>query len=140
MLYKKSIYLQLVDGKNEEEEEKRRNLFSFIHFSNMYSHVLAAYQKTLLVFWAKTSKTMSAVAESFKGYQYYEFTVIKDLAEPSRLLAEKVSRLSDDKTKEKETDDALIDINESNNQQITSDNLIQKGTMIRSIEFLFFLF
>jgi hypothetical protein len=106
----------------------------------MYSHVLAAYQKTLLVFWAKTSKTMSAVAESFKGYQYYEFTVIKDLAEPSRLLAEKVSRLSDDKTKEKETDDALIDINESNNQQITSDNLIQKGTMIRSIEFLFFLF
>lgn len=80
-----------------------------VHSSNMYSHVLAAYQKTLLVFWAKTSKTMSAVAESFKGYQYYEFTVIKDLAEPSRLLAEKLSREENEKTKE-QIDEALIDI------------------------------
>jgi hypothetical protein len=108
----------------------------------MYSHVLAAYQKTLLVFWAKTSKTMSAVAESFKGYQYYEFTVIKDLAEPSRLLAEKISRLSDEKTKEKdqtETDDALIDISESSNKQTIPDKFPQKGKTIRSIEFLIFL-
>jgi hypothetical protein len=85
----------------------------------MYSQVLAAYQKSLLVFWGKTSKTMSAVAESFKGYQYYEFTVIKDLAEPSRLLAEKNLNLTDDKSEEKETqqDDTLIDINEAKNNQ-----------------------
>ncbi|CAF1497586.1 unnamed protein product [Adineta steineri] len=63
---------------------------------NMYSHALATYQKSLLVFWEKTSKTMSAVAESFKGYQYYEFTVIKDLAEPN---------------------DALINVNETKNNQ-----------------------
>jgi len=97
----------------------------------MYSHVLAAYQKTLLVFWAKTSKTMSAVAESFKGYQYYEFTVIKDLAEPSRLLAEMNSSSFSDKIKEKEenqvTDDHLIDITESTDKQITSSDIIQKG-------------
>jgi len=44
---------------------------------NMYSHVLANYQSTLLHFWEKTSRTMSAVAESFKGYQYYEFNMLK---------------------------------------------------------------
>ncbi|CAF2083669.1 unnamed protein product [Rotaria magnacalcarata] len=97
---------------------------------NMYSHVLAAYQKSLLSFWAKTSKIMSAVAESFQGYQYYEFTVIKDLAEPSRLLAEMNSSAFLDKTKseddkeekaknnETKTNDALIDIDDSTNNSI----------------------
>lgn len=75
----------------------------------MYSHALATYQKALLVFWEKTSKTMSAVAESFKGYQYYEFTVIKDLAEPSRLLAGMPSKSSLAKDKDEE----LIDVNEN---------------------------
>jgi hypothetical protein len=97
----------------------------------MYSHVLAAYQKTLLIFWAKTAKTMTAVAESFKGYQYYEFTVIKDLAEPSRLLAELSSSSFTDKKQDKvektidkksETDDTLIDIGQAASLQV-----IQKG-------------
>ena len=44
---------------------------------NMFSHVLANYQSSLLHFWEKTSRTMTAVAESFKGYQYYEFNIIK---------------------------------------------------------------
>jgi len=95
----------------------------------MYSHVLAAYQKTLLVFWEKTSKTMTAIAESFKGYQYYEFTVIKDLAEPSRLLAEMNSSSFSDKIKEEDkvTGDNLIDISESTDKPINSDDIIQKG-------------
>lgn len=58
---------------------------------NMFSHVLATYQSTLLHFWAKTSRTMSAVAESFKGYQYFEFNLLKELAEPSKKLAEETS-------------------------------------------------
>ncbi len=70
----------------------------------MYSHALATYQKALIVFWEKTSKTMTAVAESFKGYQYYEFTVIKDLAEPSRLLAEKNSKSLKEKNEDTSTD------------------------------------
>ncbi len=78
---------------------------------------------------------MSAVAESFKGYQYYEFTVIKDLAEPNRLLAERNSSSFIDKTNEEdeqqektETDDTLIDINESQTQeQKPSANIIPKG-------------
>lgn len=44
---------------------------------NMFSHVLANYQSTLLHFWSKTSRTMSTVADSFKGYQYYEFNMLK---------------------------------------------------------------
>jgi len=44
---------------------------------NMFSHALAAYQNTLLSFWKKTSKTMSAVSETFKGFQYYEFNMLK---------------------------------------------------------------
>ena len=84
-----------------------------LFFSNMYSHALATYQKALLVFWEKTSKTMSAVAESFKGYQYYEFTVIKDLAEPSRLLAGMSPKSSSTDKPKEEKDEALIDVNES---------------------------
>ncbi|CAF2716101.1 unnamed protein product [Rotaria sp. Silwood2] len=92
---------------------------------NMYSHALATYQKALLIFWEKTSKTMKAVADSFKGYQYYEFTVIKNLAEPSRLLAETNSKSSSiDKSKENDkqkNDDTLIDINEIKTNQIKEE-------------------
>ncbi|UJR08435.1 hypothetical protein I4U23_012705 [Adineta vaga] len=87
---------------------------------NMYSHALATYQKALLVFWEKTSKTMSAVAESFKGYQYYEFTVIKDLAEPSRLLAELNSK---SKTK---VNDALLNTNQKEKEEKSSNENNQK--------------
>ncbi|CAF0898776.1 unnamed protein product [Adineta ricciae] len=102
---------------------------------NMYSHVLAPYQKTLLAFWAKTSKVMSAVAESFKGYEYYEFTVIKELAVPNHLLAEMSSssflerKLEEtDKEKQKvEKDDTLIDLADSRtDEQKALSNSIRK--------------
>ncbi|XP_059159770.1 islet cell autoantigen 1-like isoform X2 [Physella acuta] len=54
---------------------------------NMFSHVLANYQTMLLHYWEKTSRTMSAVAESFKGYQYYEFNMLRELTETSKKLA-----------------------------------------------------
>ncbi|XP_041374497.1 islet cell autoantigen 1-like [Gigantopelta aegis] len=69
---------------------------------NMFSHVLANYQSTLLHFWEKTSRTMSAVAESFKGYQYYEFNMLKELAEPSKKLVEDAATRE---TPQKDTDD-----------------------------------
>merc|ERR1719394_2238595 len=47
---------------------------------NMFSYALILYQDTLVTFWDKTSKTMSHVNNGFKGYQYYEFNYIKDLA------------------------------------------------------------
>uniref|UniRef100_A0A3Q1B8F7 AH domain-containing protein n=1 Tax=Amphiprion ocellaris TaxID=80972 RepID=A0A3Q1B8F7_AMPOC len=44
---------------------------------NLLSHVLTTYQTTLLHFWEKTSHTMAAIHESFKGSQHYEFSTIK---------------------------------------------------------------
>nr|DBA25275.1 TPA: hypothetical protein GDO54_012824 [Pyxicephalus adspersus] len=44
---------------------------------NLLSHVLTTYQTTLLHFWEKTSHTMAAIHESFKGYHPYEFTTLK---------------------------------------------------------------
>ncbi|XP_071942759.1 islet cell autoantigen 1-like isoform X2 [Antedon mediterranea] len=54
---------------------------------NMFSHTLVAYQNAILHFWERTSRTMSAVQESFKGYQHYEFNMLKDLTETSKQLA-----------------------------------------------------
>uniref|UniRef100_A0A7N8YDH7 Islet cell autoantigen 1 n=1 Tax=Mastacembelus armatus TaxID=205130 RepID=A0A7N8YDH7_9TELE len=44
---------------------------------NLLSHVLTTYQTTLLHFWEKTSHTMAAIHESFKGSQHYEFSTLK---------------------------------------------------------------
>ncbi|XP_057406167.1 islet cell autoantigen 1 isoform X2 [Balaenoptera acutorostrata] len=59
---------------------------------NLLSHMLATYQTTLLHFWEKTSHTMAAIHESFKGYQPYEFTTLKSLQDPMKKLAEKEER------------------------------------------------
>ncbi|KAH9498609.1 Islet cell autoantigen 1 [Bulinus truncatus] len=69
---------------------------------NMFSHVLANYQTMLLHYWEKTSRTMSAVAESFKGYQYYEFNMLRELTETSKKLALETSNKDHS---DKETDD-----------------------------------
>lgn len=45
--------------------------------SNLFSNTLVPYQDELLQFWEKTARTMSAVLESFKGYQHYEFKLLK---------------------------------------------------------------
>ena len=55
----------------------------------MFSHALILYQTALITFWEKTAKTMNHVHESFKGYQAFEFSYIKDLAEPDRGLDQK---------------------------------------------------
>nr|KAI8744982.1 islet cell autoantigen 1-like isoform X1 [Biomphalaria glabrata] len=69
---------------------------------NMFSHVLANYQTMLLHYWEKTSRTMSAVAESFKGYQYYEFNMLRELTETSKKLALETSNKDQS---DRETDD-----------------------------------
>ncbi|KAM4688181.1 islet cell autoantigen 1 isoform 2-T9 [Discoglossus pictus] len=78
---------------------------------NLLSHVLTTYQTTLLHFWEKTSHTMAAIHESFKGYQPYEFTMLKSLQDP----VDKLSRPSKKKKKVKEdasrtSDDQLISL------------------------------
>ncbi|NXT63098.1 ICA69 protein, partial [Chaetops frenatus] len=60
---------------------------------NLLSHVLTTYQTTLLHFWEKTSHTMAAIHESFKGYQPYEFTMLKSLQDPVNKLTEKTEKV-----------------------------------------------
>ncbi|XP_074918478.1 islet cell autoantigen 1 isoform X2 [Chelonoidis abingdonii] len=62
---------------------------------NLLSHVLTTYQTTLLHFWEKTSHTMAAIHESFKGYQPYEFTMLKSLQDPVNKLSEKAEKEED---------------------------------------------
>ncbi|EOB07662.1 Islet cell autoantigen 1, partial [Anas platyrhynchos] len=59
---------------------------------NLLSHVLTTYQTTLLHFWEKTSHTMAAIHESFKGYQPYEFTMLKSLQDPVNKLTERAEK------------------------------------------------
>ncbi|XP_057619488.1 islet cell autoantigen 1 isoform X2 [Chionomys nivalis] len=61
---------------------------------NLLSHMLATYQTTLLHFWEKTSHTMAAIHESFKGYQPYEFTTLKSLQDPMKKLVKKEGKKS----------------------------------------------
>ncbi len=80
---------------------------------NMYSHALVGYQTALLQFWEKTSRTMNAVAEGFKGYQYYEFTLLRELTETSKKLAEETANCEDirkifDETEDDDDKDRLI--------------------------------
>uniref|UniRef100_A0A2K6EHH3 Islet cell autoantigen 1 n=1 Tax=Propithecus coquereli TaxID=379532 RepID=A0A2K6EHH3_PROCO len=71
---------------------------------NLLSHMLATYQTTLLHFWEKTSHTMAAIHESFKGYQPYEFTTLKSLQDPMKKLVKKEEKK---KTTPQESTDAL---------------------------------
>ncbi|XP_072034009.1 islet cell autoantigen 1-like isoform X2 [Amphiura filiformis] len=63
---------------------------------NLFSHTLAAYQNTLLHYWEKTSRTMSAVQEGFRGYQHYEFNMLKDLRATSKKLADQTGQKGKD--------------------------------------------
>jgi len=51
---------------------------------NMFSNVLTSYQSCLITFLEKSSRALSAVSQTFYGYQPYEFSVIKELADPAK--------------------------------------------------------
>lgn len=67
---------------------------------NMFSHALVLYQSTLLNFTEKSAQAYSTIANSFKGYQRYDFMVVKELTEPSTKLAQETG--GDDDLDEKD--------------------------------------
>ncbi|XP_054240727.1 islet cell autoantigen 1 [Indicator indicator] len=84
---------------------------------NLLSHVLTTYQTTLLHFWEKTSHTMAAIHESFKGYQPYKFTMLKSLQEPVNKLTEKAEKEDlqmESTTSEQDQQSQLISLDEEN--------------------------
>ncbi|KAM4735376.1 islet cell autoantigen 1 [Anableps anableps] len=80
---------------------------------NLLSHVLTTYQTTLLHFWGKTSHTMAAIHESFKGCQHNEVSTSK---------ASQDSTDKPDKKMEKKTAEA-----EDRRDETTNDPLISLG-------------
>ncbi|XP_076247816.1 islet cell autoantigen 1-like protein isoform X2 [Calliopsis andreniformis] len=68
---------------------------------NMFSHALVLYQSTLLNFTKKSAQAYSTIANSFKGYQRYDFTVVRELAEPSSKLAQETGGDDDPDDKNK---------------------------------------
>ncbi|KAM6994436.1 islet cell autoantigen 1 [Tautogolabrus adspersus] len=85
---------------------------------NLLSHVLTTYQTTLLHFWEKTSHTMAAIHESFKGCQQYEISSLKTLRDPVEKSAKKkgkkkIKAEKEDARKAETTDNQLISLNEN---------------------------
>ncbi|XP_015438273.1 PREDICTED: islet cell autoantigen 1 isoform X3 [Dufourea novaeangliae] len=68
---------------------------------NMFSHALVLYQSTLLNFTKKSAQAYSTIASSFKGYQRYDFMVVRELAEPSTKLAQETGGDEDPDDKDK---------------------------------------
>ncbi|XP_015413813.1 PREDICTED: islet cell autoantigen 1 isoform X6 [Myotis davidii] len=99
---------------------------------NLLSHMLATYQTTLLHFWEKTSHTMAAIHESFRGYQPYEFTTLKSLQDPVKKLAEKEERKKiarQERAKATaEEPSQLISLEEENQHKESSDFKTEEGT------------
>ncbi|XP_068425958.1 islet cell autoantigen 1 [Clinocottus analis] len=95
---------------------------------NLLSHVLTTYQTTLLHFWEKTSHTMAAIHESFKGCQHYEFSALKTLQGPMAKHAKKKGKKkikagAEDGKKAETTDDQLISLNENTSDMTSEDHL-----------------
>ena len=86
---------------------------------NMFSHALIQYQISSSRTTENIARVFNMLATSFKGYQHYEFSVIKDLAEPSKQLALREGGDSDrdcDSSRKREEkdfpDEMLLDIGE----------------------------
>ncbi|XP_039973693.1 islet cell autoantigen 1 [Xiphias gladius] len=91
---------------------------------NLLSHVLTTYQTTLLHFWEKTSHTMAAIHESFKGCQHYEFSTLKTLQDPVDKLAKKkgkkkIKAETKDGKNAETPDDQLISLGNENTSNRT---------------------
>ncbi|KRX26294.1 Islet cell autoantigen 1 [Trichinella nelsoni] len=58
---------------------------------NLFSKLLVNYRNSFLRFWDKTCNAHCTIADSLKGYQHYEFTILKDLMEPCQKVAEVIN-------------------------------------------------
>lgn len=102
---------------------------------NLLSHMLATYQTTLLHFWEKTSHTMAAIHESFKGYQPYEFTTLKSLQDPMKKLVEKEKKKSsrrENREAAAQEPKQLISLEEENQHKESSTCQTEEGKSIPS--------
>lgn len=66
--------------------------------SNMFSNLLLLYEKSLLEFTEKCANTFTVISNSFKGYQSYDFCVVRELSDlkPDSSIAQQVNDNGDD--------------------------------------------
>ncbi|KAM3614849.1 uncharacterized protein V6R79_019807 [Siganus canaliculatus] len=101
---------------------------------NLLSHVLTTYQTTLLHFWEKTSHTMAAIHESFRGCQHYEFSTLKTLQEPMDKVAKKKAKKklkaeAEGGKKSETTESQLISLENENSSDKTQEEGEEKDGM-----------
>lgn len=95
---------------------------------NLLSHVLTTYQTTLLHFWEKTSHTMAAIHESFKGCPHYDFSSVKTLRDPADKQAKKKGKKKsraepEDGTKAETPDQQLVSLGTENSADKNKEGL-----------------
>ncbi|XP_072269040.1 islet cell autoantigen 1 isoform X2 [Pyxicephalus adspersus] len=98
---------------------------------NLLSHVLTTYQTTLLHFWEKTSHTMAAIHESFKGYHPYEFTTLKSLQDPMNKLSHQSKKKlkAKENPTEKQDDNQLISLDDQQDKEHDDSLAMSPGTL-----------
>ncbi|XP_075225513.1 islet cell autoantigen 1-like protein isoform X2 [Lycorma delicatula] len=89
---------------------------------NMFSRALILYQSTLLKFTEKSVDKFTVVAKGFKGYQHYDFCVVKELAE-LKPASDQTEPESD-----KNNDDKLLDFDEEKNDKTEEEEIDKKET------------
>ncbi|KAK0167993.1 hypothetical protein PV327_001837 [Microctonus hyperodae] len=107
---------------------------------NMFSHALVLYQSNLLNFTKKSAQAYSTIANSFKGYQHYDFMVVRELAETSTKLAKETGGDDNDEDKDKllffESDfhDNVEEAEEVKAQEIKINESNRKDEILLDIE------
>ncbi|XP_048118103.1 islet cell autoantigen 1 isoform X2 [Alosa alosa] len=97
---------------------------------NLLSHVLTTYQTTLLHFWEKTSHTMAAIHESFKGCQPYEFSTLKDPMDqlsnhgPKKREKKRAKVKAEEGEANQTADDLLVSVDDENHNETGLDDLL----------------
>ncbi|KAF5899095.1 islet cell autoantigen 1-like isoform X2, partial [Clarias magur] len=93
---------------------------------NLLSHVLTNYQTTLLHSWEKTSHTMAAIHESFKGCQPYERSAQKENKGSDPGAKKRTKKRTMMKTEDEESspaaEDTLISIDDGDLNQDTEQS------------------
>uniref|UniRef100_A0A1B6DKG0 AH domain-containing protein n=1 Tax=Clastoptera arizonana TaxID=38151 RepID=A0A1B6DKG0_9HEMI len=84
---------------------------------NMFSHSLILYQKALLQFAKKSADTFNLIADSFKDYQHYDFTVVKELADLQKTVPVTEPEKCDDDDKLLEIDEMFGDFEDQENKE-----------------------
>ncbi|KAK0429421.1 hypothetical protein QR680_011373 [Steinernema hermaphroditum] len=85
---------------------------------NLFSNLILTYQGDMVNFLAQANRAYETVGENIKGYDNYEFQVLKDLVDPFKgLEMEEFPKKKSQKSMVDEEEDSLIDINSEENNQ-----------------------